>query len=185
MNKNLISDFEEIKKSDDLALIHKIKHYLDYNKNTVLFAYAELISRGEIMNGRYVNPHLESINKDLNDFITSKHFSPGPDILYKELLISLDGATTPTPPHQSNSSSYLHERKYPALRTISDIYKIFGILVIIITIIIAFFLGNVSFGFTLIALVIGALIVLGVFAVSEAIKVFIDIEENTRLRNKE
>jgi hypothetical protein len=196
MNRNLLAQYEEIKKCDDLALTHKIKYFLDYHKDIVLLAYAELIARGIIINGQYVSQQYESMNKSLITFINSKDFSPGPDTLLKELMISLNfdnyqdlsqqtDLTENDASSNKNTISYKNDRKYPALRTISDIYKIFGFVVIMFTVIIAIILVNFSFGFSLIAIVVGALIVISAFAISEAIKVFIDIEENTRLRNKE
>lgn len=196
MNRELLAKYEEIRNCDDLALTHKIKYYLDYQTNTVLLAYAELIARGIIVNGQYVRREFENMNKSLFIFINSKDFSPGPDTLLQELLISLNcenyqdlllmtDVTENNSLDNKNTMSHKIEQKYPALRTISDIYKIFGFVVIMFTVIIAIVLGNLSFGFTLVALVVGALIVLSAFAISEAIKVFIDIEENTRLRNKE
>jgi hypothetical protein len=77
------------------------------------------------------------------------------------------------------------EKKYPALRTISGIYKVFGWLIAIATIIVAAIFGQGGVAFALITIIFGALIVLGVFAVAELIMVFIDIEENTRTNNKQ
>ena len=196
MNNHIRITIQEIKQCDNLALIHKIKHYLDFNKDIVLFAYAELIARGTISKGLFIEAHLESMNKDLNAFITSKGFSPGPDILLKELLISLDcdsylnllqniGETATPPAHLRNSVSHIQEPKYPALRTISGVYTVFGYVLAGVSLIAGMILFYTSIWLSLTVIVVGAIIVLGLFALSEAIKVFIDIEENTRLRNKE
>ena len=75
--------------------------------------------------------------------------------------------------------------RYPALRTISEAYNYLAYIIGVLTVIAALSLLSTSIWYGLIVIVSGALIVLGVFAVAESIKVFIDIEENTRLRNKE
>jgi hypothetical protein len=75
--------------------------------------------------------------------------------------------------------------KYPALGTISEAYTVFGYVLAVVSLIAGMILFYTSIWLSLTVIVVGAIIVLGLFALSEAIKVFIDIEENTRLRNKE
>ena len=79
-------------------------------------------------------------------------------------------------------------KKYPALRTIAGIYSVFAWIIGIVAVIIAiyFYSQNQTMGLTIgiPSLIVGALIVLGLLAVSESIKVFIDIEENTRKTNE-
>lgn len=83
----------------------------------------------------------------------------------------------------TNQPLSFSSEKYPALRTIASLYTAFAWIVGIVALIIAIYFGTKSEGGLLIALqtvVIGTLIVLGVLAVSELIKVVIDIEFNTR-----
>lgn len=83
----------------------------------------------------------------------------------------------------SSQNITLGTDKYPALRTIAVIYTASAWIVGILAIIIAFYFGSKGEAGLLIALptlVVGALIVLGVLAVAESIKVVIDIEYNTR-----
>jgi uncharacterized membrane protein YvbJ len=71
-------------------------------------------------------------------------------------------------------------KKYLALRTISEINKIFGWIIILVTFIVAFVLGQGSAVAALITIITGVLIALLVFAFAEIIMVLIDIENNTR-----
>lgn len=77
--------------------------------------------------------------------------------------------------------------KYPALRTIVVICKVFAFIIGIAAVIIAIVCisqGQAGAMTGIIFLLIGALIVIGLIAVSELIKVFIDIEYNTRQASK-
>lgn len=83
----------------------------------------------------------------------------------------------------SNQPIALGTNKYPALRTIAGIYTAFAWIVGILAIILAIYFGSKGEAGLFIALptlVVGALIILGVLAVAESIKVLIDIEYNTR-----
>ena len=71
--------------------------------------------------------------------------------------------------------------KYPALRIIAGIYMILSIIVGFVSVISAIYFkieGNLSF--SVIIIVGGGLLSLSILAVSEFIKVFIDIEYNSR-----
>ncbi|MBX2892880.1 MAG: hypothetical protein KF734_18270 [Saprospiraceae bacterium] len=76
------------------------------------------------------------------------------------------------------------EKRYPALRTIAGIYFAFAWIIGGTALIGALYLGGehgqAGLLIAIPILIFGALIVLGVLAVSESIKVFIDIEANTR-----
>ena len=83
----------------------------------------------------------------------------------------------------SNQPISMGTDKYPALRTIALFYGVFAWIVGILAVILAVYFGSQGIAGVFLALstlVVGALIVLGVLAVSESIKVFIDIEYNTR-----
>ena len=75
------------------------------------------------------------------------------------------------------------EKRYLALRTISNVYSVFawvfGILFAIVALL-CFKIPTYGLYGTIIFLVIGAIIVLTFLGGSESIKVFVDIEENTR-----
>ena len=76
------------------------------------------------------------------------------------------------------------KERYLALRTIAGIYYSFAYIIGIVAVLIAGYsiINNQQIGILIAisSLVVGALIVLGLLAISESIKVFIDIEENTR-----
>ena len=93
-----------------------------------------------------------------------------------------------------DASGYTTENKYPALRIISVIFKVLAVLAAVVGLIGALvglvqMTGN-AYGaaaagglIVFVSLVYGGLLFIYMFAVSEAIRVFIDIEGNTRLTN--
>ena len=83
----------------------------------------------------------------------------------------------------ASDNSASQNSRYPALRTIAAIYKTFaGIIGLVAGVTAAYFLTESTILIlpAVIALVVGALLVLALLAVSESILVFIDIEHNTR-----
>jgi len=78
------------------------------------------------------------------------------------------------------------ETRYPALRTISSVYLILAWIIGIVAIFTSLYFlseNNVKI-FALASIIIGGLLALSMAAISEAIKVFIDIEHNTRKKGK-
>lgn len=83
---------------------------------------------------------------------------------------------------QSSNEQITNRYRYPALRTIAGVYMvlawIIGIAAIITTV---YFLSEDRMQiFGLVSLIVGGLLALGLAAISESIKVFLDIEYNTR-----
>lgn len=78
--------------------------------------------------------------------------------------------------------------KYPALRTIAGFFKllawIVGIVAVIAAVLLASKGGDFGILISVIIIVIGATILLGLLAISESIMVLIDIEHNTRQKSK-
>lgn len=77
--------------------------------------------------------------------------------------------------------------KYPVLRTIAGFFTLFALIIGIVTVIASIYFftqGEAGLLFAIPILIVGALIVLGVLAVSELIMVLIDIEYNTRQKSK-
>jgi hypothetical protein len=186
-------NLKEISQTDTLALTSIIDYWKDYEPSTVLLAYAELKRRNYSLDSRLI--------KRLNEFCTKNNSADVETLLsaalkdigynsYDECYEKEIGAMKKAVAERATKIEVGSvdidntEKKYPALRTISLIYKIFGWLIIIATLIVAFVLGQGSGIFALIAIIVGALIVLGVFAVAETIMVFIDIEHNTRTNTK-
>jgi uncharacterized membrane protein len=89
--------------------------------------------------------------------------------------------------NQDDEQKGIVVKKYHALRTIAVINSVFAWIIGIVAVIIAiyYYSQNQTMGLTIgiPSLIIGALIVLELLAVSESIRVFIDIEENTRKTN--
>lgn len=87
------------------------------------------------------------------------------------------------PSEQKEVSKQPIEKKYPVLRTISRIMVFFAWLVAVATVIVfSIFLkfdGDLIL-FAFASLMFGGLVILVLLAYSEIIKVFVDIEENTR-----
>lgn len=83
---------------------------------------------------------------------------------------------------QSNTEQNSNRYRYPALRTISGVYMVLAWIIGIAAIITTFyFLSEDRMKiFGLVSLVVGGLLALGLAAISESIKVFLDIEYNTR-----
>lgn len=83
---------------------------------------------------------------------------------------------------QSIDTPITNRYRYPALRTISGIYMVLAWIIGIAAIIVTFYFLSESNTkiFGIVSLVIGGLLALGLAAISEAIKVFLDIEYNTR-----
>lgn len=78
--------------------------------------------------------------------------------------------------------------RYPALITIATVYKIVAFIIAIVAVVISVILfstGDLGIVFSLVTLVVGGLIVLGLWAISELIHVFTDIEYNTRQNSSE
>ena len=196
-NRNL----KEITQTDSHALTVIIGSWNVYDATTVLLAYAELKKRNYSLNTTLIKWLNEFCAKQNGADIDTLLASALKDIGYnsydecyeKEIDAMQKAETEKGEPEKAikigSSINDSSEKKYLALRTISGIYKIFGFLMIVATLIAAFMAAfivrnNESGIFALIALG-GALIALGVFAFAESIMVFIDIEENTRTDNKQ
>jgi hypothetical protein len=83
---------------------------------------------------------------------------------------------------QSNNEKNTTRYRYPALRTIAGVYMVLAWIIGIAAIITTFyFLSEDRMKiFGLVSLIVGGLLALGLAAISESIKVFLDIEYNTR-----
>lgn len=83
---------------------------------------------------------------------------------------------------QSSNEQNTNRHRYPTLKAISGIYMVlawvFGIAAIFTTL--CFLSEDEMKIFGLVSLVVGGLLVLGLAATSQLIKVFLDIEFNTR-----
>lgn len=183
----------EISKMDESELTAVLFYWKDgYDPISVLRAYAELKKRN------YGIP--EKVLKRQNEFCAKHNYNNIDNFLnahlkengynsYEEFLDK--GMPQQNKIAENVSKDINHANsydKYPALRTISGIYKGFAWITGIVTIIIAvMFLKFGEYGiiYSLTSIVLGGLIVLGMLAFGESIMVFIDIEHNTRRKQNE
>lgn len=184
---------QQVSSMDSLALTSIIDFWKYNEPKSVLLAYAELKKRNYAISERLsrrqnefcAKNNYENIDIFLNAYLKENGHNSYEEICDKELTLSENtAAINISDKSDQNSNSY---DKYPALRTISSVYKIFAWIVGIVTLIVAtMFLnvGTIGIIFSLISIVVGGLIVLVVVAIGESIMVFIDIEHNTRQKVK-
>ena len=75
-------------------------------------------------------------------------------------------------------------KRYPALRFISGLYKVLAWLVCALSVVASIYLifqGEVEISIALGVLIVGGILFVSLLAIAEIIKVFIDIEHNTRI----
>lgn len=174
---------------DSPALTAVIDYWKDYDPKPVLLAYAELKKRNYAIPERLLKRENEfcakhnynNIDTFLNAYLKENGYDSYEEYFDKEVTLQKKAAAENILINSDQSSNSYD--KYPALRTISGIYKVFAWIIGIVTIIIAIIFlkaGEMGIIFSLVSIVVGGLIVLGVLAVAESIMVFIDIEHNTR-----
>lgn len=176
----------EIVKIDDLALASIFEYYKQYDNETINLCYGEAQRRKLHLSEKQQSKLKEFAMRDgfndmeqsITDFLQKNNFSS-----YEELRTSDTSKFKQAIIEEQKRAEGITQR-YPALKTIANVYQIFAVIVGLVAIVITFMLisqggsGGIMIG--LVALVIGALIVLGLLAVSESIKVLIDIEYNIR-----
>ncbi|MCK9220890.1 MAG: hypothetical protein M0P47_12700 [Bacteroidales bacterium] len=83
---------------------------------------------------------------------------------------------------QSNNENNNTKYRYHALRTIAVVYMVLAWIIGIVAIITTFYFlsENKMQIFALVSIIVGGIVALGLAAISESIKVFLDIEYNTR-----
>jgi hypothetical protein len=187
---------KEITNTDSLALTAIINYWNEWEPNTVLITYAELKRRNFTLDNK--------LTKQIDNFCRMNNYTEI-DILLTNALkeIGYDSyqdcyekeinSKKKEKAEQSNKieigsiETDVPEKKYPALRAVSGLYKIFGWIFLVITLYLAYYFldsgKDEGSKYATITLGIGALIVLTVFAFAESIMVFIDIESN--IRNKQ
>jgi len=156
---------QEIIETDNDALSYKIECWKEYDAKTVLNSQSDIdIYLKNTLNAMGYNSFEDLYEKEMNSSETS---SPLQNI-HK-------------PGVSSQGMINFQDNKYPALKTVSLIQKIFGFVLLFISLVVslvAFQQGVPQLG--LLALVLGFFFSLIVFAISESIIVLIDIEKNTR-----
>ncbi len=154
----------------------------------------ELVRTHKITGKAYINYSLmdEDWYEALINHLHERDLTPEERIIFDQIMSS-DTATLITAEKQielikeKEHKSMLPE-KYPALRTIAGFFKllawIVGIVAVIAAVLLASKGGDFGILISVIVIVIGAIILLGLLAISESIMVLIDIEHNTRQKSK-
>lgn len=182
---------KQISSLDSPALTDVITNWKDYDAKTVLLSYAEMKRRNDFMSDRLFKDLQEFCVKNnqtnINDFLLLYLKENGSasytEKVEKELLETK--ATSLNLKDSSGVSQMDGNNKYPTLKAISKLYAVSAVIIAICTVIVSVvFLidGTNSIYKTIISLISGTLIVLGLMAASELIILFIDIERNTRLK---
>jgi len=154
-----------------------------YNSNFINHAKDELIKRGESfdMDIEFEKSIKTWSDEDLKNIVENEYDNYHLEYLEigrKEYLKR--GFINET--IEENEQDNKFEEKYPALRSLSSGYYIYAWIVGLTTIGIILYLLSISvnIGIIIATLILGITTILGLLAVSEAIIVFVDIEENTR-----
>jgi hypothetical protein len=98
-------------------------------------------------------------------------------------ILDIDNSNNQNSDHQNNSDNSSTQNRYPALKTISSIFLVLAWIVAIASFMSLFYFLSESDGIQYLAIVSifgGGLFTIGLLSISEIIKVFMDIEENTR-----
>lgn len=162
---------------------------LSYNQNFIDYAKDELIRRGESFefNSDLVKEIKEMNDEDLKNLVEKEwnnYHLEYIEIARKEYLLrGFKNETEDEIDKEETIDKSL--KRYPALRTIAGVYSAFAVITGIVCAFAAFYLYNQNQNIieAIVSLIIGALILLAYLGASESIKVFIDIEENTRRNN--
>lgn len=176
-----------------IELTTVIDFWKNYEPSTVLLAYAELKRRkyelNEILSYRITefcaNNNYDNIDSFLSAGLKTIGYDTYDQYYHKEIYTAKHDAVELATGEQAVSTDrHDVEKKYPALRIISNLYKIFAYLTIILTLFIAFGVYRSIPTLFLTSIFTGVFFVLGLFAAAESIMVIIDIERNTRTNNK-
>jgi hypothetical protein len=164
-----------------------------YSETFTDYAKDELIRRGEIFQfNSNLEKEVEAMNdNELKSFVEKEwndYHLEYLEIARKEYIKrGFKNETSEEEPELEHAQLTNDKKRYPALRTIAGIYFVLAWIVGIFAVIIAFYSlsQNENVGLYVVpSILVGAFIVLGLLATSESIKVFIDIEENTRRKNE-
>ncbi len=182
---------KEITAHDYPALTSYIDYWKGYDAHMILFSYAELKRRNHRFSEKNLNRLKEFCAKynftDIDSFLSSSLKTIGyntyAECYEKEIVLEKEAKTEQAVKIEIGSSiNEDEETKYPALRSISGIFLVFGWFVIISTIILTYVLSEKDEISAFTAFVSGIVMGLGAIAFAELIKLFIDIERNTRTK---
>lgn len=175
----------EISRLDDPALTAVFDYLKDYDHETVILCYAECQRRGLPLSDKQQG-RLNEYAKD-NGFEDIEHWSK--EFLEKHKLENFQELFSERASEarqnivREQASQKGNMNRYPALNTLIGINKFFALVIGLLAaaiFLIEILKGSLDIVSGALILVIGTLLVLGLLAWSELIKVLIDIEYNTR-----
>lgn len=187
-------NIKQIAKTDSPALMAILDYWKDYDTNTVLFAYGELKRRNDEIPDNLskriaafcAKNNSSSIETLLHQLLKENGYSTFEELYSKEAETDHSKSASEMKDIPIPSADYTSSKRYPALRTISGLLKLFAILIVLAALFIAmmaFDAGDTGYTTAIMAVVLGGLMALFAFALAESIMVLIDIESNTRNKN--
>ncbi|HLF64472.1 MAG TPA: hypothetical protein VI603_11995 [Saprospiraceae bacterium] len=169
--------------------LHQIldQQFSSYSPNFLEYVKDELIRRGETLS---LNTILEKDITELPDEDLKKIVESTYEEYHLEYLeiaraeYIKRGFENESKEEFSDNSDDQNKSKYPALKTIAAIYNalawIIGLVAVVVIVVLASKGGDYGMMLILPYIFIASFLILGVLFISESIKVFIDIERNTR-----
>lgn len=187
--KNQFTDAMSRKTDDDLQKIVTAQAG-DYQPEGIEAAKQEIENRESVMQrlSKYTNEQILEIlksKKDYQPFLVKGAYEEAKTRNLQSNFEEVNRETAIKEEIQKLKFDLVSER-CPALRFISGIYKLLAWLILIATVITLFYTqsqahGQISIPFVIGTIVIGGILFVTMLAVAEGIKVFIDIEHNTRI----
>jgi len=100
----------------------------------------------------------------------------------KEQLNDILDIENSNPDNKSNNDKNSTRNRYPALKTISIIFSVLAWIIALASIFafLYFLIAKEEGILSIVAILVGGLLTIGLLSISEIINVFMDIEENTR-----
>lgn len=97
-------------------------------------------------------------------------------------ILDIENSESQNSDHTIQKEINSTRNRYPALKTISIIFSVLAWIVAIASIFVFFYflIAEEEGILSIVAILVGGLLTIGILSTSEIIKVFIDIEENTR-----
>jgi hypothetical protein len=182
---------KQIASWDSPSLLTFIENYHDYNNKSFLLVYAELKRRDfvfpdsvKIIIDKYCATNKAS---DLEPFVVAylKGIGYNNYSEYYEKVVSLELYKIS---ENKPLEQYSEGEKYPVLKTLLSLYKFLAYLIGLLTIISSIFYitdsSSKGIYFAVTSLILGFIVVISLIAGSEIISIVLDIEKNTREKNK-
>lgn len=183
--EDIIIDYKSrVKFANVFAYIELTKRHRSINSDCLNKLSEFAIQNGATDWTSYFNNFQVANVNDLNDYAANSGFSDWISFA-NNLQIKFDDSLIPNPNQNIQRVPINIETRYLALRTISNVLTFFAWIIGILAVIVAIALftkseGDYAWILPLVTLVTGVILFISLLAYSEIIKVFVDIEENTR-----